>query len=176
MSERSGRESEKEDVLIGQSETGGTKVERWLEVGGRWGEGSEARSREQQKLDDRSGAEKGRRGRPTKAESLGRGRRDSSGSGSIASLWSKRGRESDSEHELEEEGETVKGVKRVKENLSIDDETQEGKREDRMDEIERMMRKLLKETKEEILKKLEQIGEEIRKEVRKEMKDEIRKI
>ncbi|XP_018400175.1 PREDICTED: golgin subfamily A member 6-like protein 22 [Cyphomyrmex costatus] len=176
ISEKSGRESEKEDFILGPSETSGTKVERWLTLEGKWGEGSEARSREQQKFDDRSGAEKGKRGRPTKAESLGRGRRGSRCSGSIASLWSKRERESDSEPELEEKGETARGVKRMKENTNIDSGIQEGKWDDKMDEIERIMRKLLKETKEEIFKKLEQIGEEIRKEVRKEMKNEIRKI
>ncbi|KAG5319550.1 MOS1T transposase, partial [Pseudoatta argentina] len=118
---------------------------------------------------------KGRRGRPTKAESLARERRDGSTSGSIFSILAKRNKSSGSESEQEDKDKKKQRVKNDEEKADIKEERKE-QIEGTMDKMEEMLRKLLAETKQEILDKVEQKGEEIKREIKKKMKDEIEKI
>jgi len=173
MSERAGREREKAETLIGSAEVGGDKVQEWLSD--KWGNASVAKGIEVKKKEDESGPGKGRRGRRTRAESLGREGRDSSASGSIVSYLSKRNRGSGSDSEQEDKEKKKQRVKIEKENANSKEERKE-KTEFRMEKIEEMMRRLLEEAKQEILDKVEQKGEEIKRELKKEMKEEIEKI
>ncbi|KYM93668.1 hypothetical protein ALC62_15727 [Cyphomyrmex costatus] len=129
--------------------------------------------------------EKGRRGRPTKAESLGRDRRDSSGS--ILSLLSKRERGSDSDSGEDGDGEAKHSTKRAKADKKSKAEDSANK-EMKMEKLEEIMRKqkedIIREMKgilimqrEEMVKELKkEFMEEVRKEVKKEMNKEIEKI
>lgn len=173
MNERAGSEREKDETSRGLAEVGGDKVQEWLR--GEWGEGSVVKGRGERKEEDKSGEGKGRRGRPTKAESLGRERRDSSASGSIVSHLSKRNRGSDSDSDQEEKEKKKQKVKTEKGNVKFKEKRRE-KTEGRMEKMEEIMRRLLDETKREIMEKVERTGEEIRRELKKEMKEEIGKI
>ncbi|XP_018367028.1 PREDICTED: protein PXR1-like [Trachymyrmex cornetzi] len=170
MNERAESEREKAETLGEPVEAGGDKVQEWLS--GKWGEGSVVKGRGEKKGEDKSGAEKGRRGRPTKAVSLGRERRDSSAS--IVSHLSKCNRGSDSDSDQEEKEKKKQRVKIEKVNVDFKEERKE-KTEGRMEKMVEIMRRLLDETKREIMEKIEQTGEEIRR-GKKEMKEEIEKI
>ncbi|EGI70947.1 hypothetical protein G5I_00254 [Acromyrmex echinatior] len=91
-----------------------TRVKKWIEGGDKWGQGFEEGNRVDAKQE--RGTEKRKPGRPTKAESLGKSRKDSTSS--IISLLSKRGRTSDSDSGKEDDSGTTQSVKRVKESPS----------------------------------------------------------
>lgn len=188
MSEASGEKREKEETFSEHQETGWSKAKKWLEGDDTWGTRSEIKGGTEKKKMEKRGVEKGegkkRRGSPTKAELLGKERRESStGCSSVASsLWSKRGKESDTDSDKEEEEKKRQGAKRAKEEETDDIVKQEEKpRTDRreanmMEEMEKMMKRLLKEQREDLIKELrKELKEEIKREVKEEVKKEVGK-
>jgi len=184
MTEKPEERVEKEETFIAPQEVVGNRVRKWVESGEKWGEGSSGKERTQEPKQEEV-TEKGRRGRPTKAESLGRGRRDSSGS--IVSLLSKRDRRSDSGSGEEGDEEKNRRSKRAKAATTSTTEENTNK-EMEMEKIEEIMRKqkedIIREMKtmlitqrEEMVKELKkELREEVRIEVKKEMKKEIERV
>lgn len=179
MSETSGKE--KEETFLAPEESSLNRARRWIEEGERWGVSRKDNDgSEQEKKEKRGGGKaqsRRKRGRPTKAEQLGRERRDSSvGSGSIANSWgSKRERESDSDTGEEGKEQKQQGVKRIKEGGAAKmEEQQDENKIGNVGEMERMIRKLLKEQRDDIVRDIKrELREEIKEEVRRKVKREM---
>ena len=181
MSERKKDKVEKEETFIAPVEVDSCRGKRWVEGGDKWGLGSEEGDREEAKQEKVTERKKPR-GRPTKAESLGKSRRDSANS--IVSLLSKRGRTNDSGRGEEDDKGITQSVKRAKEGEPSQDGMGDGIN---MEKIEKMMNKqredtvkemtlLLARQREEIVKQIKtELMEEVRREVKNEMKKEIEK-
>lgn len=121
-----------------------------------------------------AGKETGRRGRPTKAESLKKERKNSVSSTHSAVSWlssqSKRGRESDTDCS-EEEGEKGKPSAK-KEKKTIETKTLETRKSTDMEQVIEMMKGLtekMESVKEELIKKMEKDKEELKKEMKTEL-------
>jgi len=175
MTEKPEERVEKEETFIAPQEVVGNRVRNWIESGEKWGEGSSGKERTQEPKQEKV-TEKGRRGRPTKAESIGRGRRDSSGS--IVSLLSKRDRRSDSGSGEEGEEEKNRRLKRAKAATTSTTEENTNK-EMEMEKIEEIMRKqkedIIREMKTILITQREEMVKELKKELREEVRIEVKK-
>ncbi|XP_018352130.1 PREDICTED: DEAD-box ATP-dependent RNA helicase 42-like [Trachymyrmex septentrionalis] len=156
-------EKEREGTFLATEESSSSRAERWVQSGEEWGTRSkdgDDGERQRRNTSGEKGA--GKRRRPTKAELLGRERRDSSVASIPSSWFSRRGRARESE---DSEGEQ-QAAKRKKEGKAGKSPEQQGNSEEKkmanLEEIEKMMERQLQRHKDDMMKI-------IRRELKEEM-------
>ncbi|XP_018343269.1 PREDICTED: uncharacterized protein LOC108749206 [Trachymyrmex septentrionalis] len=156
-------EKEREGTCLATEESRSSRAERWVQSGEEWGTRSkEGNGGERQRRNTSGEKGAGKRGRPTKAELLGRERRDSSVVSIPSSWFSRRGRARESEESEDEQ----QAAKRKKEGKAGKSPEQQGDSEEKkmanLEEIEKMMERQLQRHKDDMMKM-------IRRELKEEM-------
>lgn len=157
-------EKEREGTCLATEESRSSRAERWVQSGEEWGTRSkEGNGGERQRRNTSGEKGAGKRGRPTKAELLGKERRDSSVVSIPSSWFSRRGRARESEESEDEQ----QAAKRKKEGKAGKSPEQQGDSEEKkmanLEEIEKMMERQLQRHKDDMMKM-------IRRELKEEMK------
>lgn len=189
--EKTGKE--KEQLADLPTEANSARTRKWLEESsGSQSQDAQEERRQSETVnkgvrgrrEERKKEEAGKRGRPRKAESLKRERNNSASSTiSLASWFTKRVRESDTESsEEEKEGQRKKKKceKREIVTTTITENTPAEKEKMDFQKLEEMMKKIVETAKKETIKKIEEGQLEIKKELEKykaeaEKRDEERK-